>query len=380
MGRKRKNGEGTWGTKKIKGVEYRYYRDTSGKYFYGKSDKEINEKRNKHKKNQINDKTLFKDFLKWYYNDVYKDSVEKTTLYTYLRTCDTIINNKYYDIGNIQLKSFSFENNFIREYIQAVTPHYSYNTLKNQIARIKCAVYYAEKNGKIAPGLVDGLKVPKEANVGVKAKTIPFLTKDIIDEMYKHLYDQYNNGHKYKYGYYYWVMMLIIHTGIRSQEARALRMNDVDFKNNTLRIDEAISKIRKKDKTYEYISKVTKNPQSNRIIPLDSIAVEMLHNIIDYTKPKKDNSLICYTKYGYINNNALSKATDRMLRSINASVTHCNPHALRHSFGSILFDQGVDLKTISKLMGHKNIITTANIYIGLTDEKLASSISYLEPQ
>jgi hypothetical protein len=37
---KRKNGEGTWGSKIIKGTEYKFYRDANGKYFYGKTEKE----------------------------------------------------------------------------------------------------------------------------------------------------------------------------------------------------------------------------------------------------------------------------------------------------------------------------------------------------
>ena len=41
---KRKNGEGTWGEKTIKGIKYRFFRNTEGKYFYGKTDKEIKEK------------------------------------------------------------------------------------------------------------------------------------------------------------------------------------------------------------------------------------------------------------------------------------------------------------------------------------------------
>ena len=44
MAGKRKNGEGSWGTKTIKGKVYRYYRDVNGKYFYGKTEKEIKEK------------------------------------------------------------------------------------------------------------------------------------------------------------------------------------------------------------------------------------------------------------------------------------------------------------------------------------------------
>ena len=41
MAKRRKNGEGTWGKKKINGIEYSYYRDANGKYFYGKTQKEI---------------------------------------------------------------------------------------------------------------------------------------------------------------------------------------------------------------------------------------------------------------------------------------------------------------------------------------------------
>lgn len=44
---KRKNGEGSYGTKKIKGIVYQYYRDSNGKYFYGKTMKELREKSRK---------------------------------------------------------------------------------------------------------------------------------------------------------------------------------------------------------------------------------------------------------------------------------------------------------------------------------------------
>lgn len=47
-----KNGEGSWGTKNVKGVSYKYYRNADGKYFYGKTNKEINAKRKKYEEEQ----------------------------------------------------------------------------------------------------------------------------------------------------------------------------------------------------------------------------------------------------------------------------------------------------------------------------------------
>ena len=41
---KRKNGEGSWGTKSIKGVSYFYYRNSEGKYYYATTMKELKSK------------------------------------------------------------------------------------------------------------------------------------------------------------------------------------------------------------------------------------------------------------------------------------------------------------------------------------------------
>ena len=44
MGKKRKNGEGSYGEKIINGYKYKYYKDSNGKYFYGKTYKECDQK------------------------------------------------------------------------------------------------------------------------------------------------------------------------------------------------------------------------------------------------------------------------------------------------------------------------------------------------
>lgn len=42
---RRKNGEGSWGTKTINGIKYKFYKDVNGNYFYGKTNAEINAKK-----------------------------------------------------------------------------------------------------------------------------------------------------------------------------------------------------------------------------------------------------------------------------------------------------------------------------------------------
>lgn len=45
----------------------------------------------------------------------------------------------------------------------------------------------------------------------------------------------------------------------------------------------------------------------------------------------------------------------------------------------ILYEQGAPMKTISKLLGHKNISTTMNIYVDVNYNSMVDTINLLEP-
>ena len=49
-------------------------------------------------------------------------------------------------------------------------------------------------------------------------------------------------------------------------------------------------------------------------------------------------------------------------------------HGLRHSFGSMLLLDGVDIKMVSLLLGHKDISTTYNIYINFTKNQVFDKV------
>lgn len=57
---------------------------------------------------------------------------------------------------------------------------------------------------------------------------------------------------------------------------------------------------------------------------------------------------------------------------------HINPHAFRHTLASVLCMQNVDMTTISKWLGHKNVTTTLNIYEHILEqgkEQVVSCVS-----
>ena len=75
-------------------------------------------------------------------------------------------------------------------------------------------------------------------------------------------------------------------------------------------------------------------------------------------------------KYSYVSA-AYIRATKNKLPHL-----HCYLHKLRHTFGSLLIQQGVHLKTVCDLMGHSNILQTEK-YVHLGRSQYISAISCL---
>ena len=70
----------------------------------------------------------------------------------------------------------------------------------------------------------------------------------------------------------------------------------------------------------------------------------------------------------------MQKTLDAMLARSQCSIEHCGLHGLRHGFGAILLSNGVDIKIVSKLLGHKSISTTYDIYIDFTKEQVQNAV------
>ena len=61
-----------------------------------------------------------------------------------------------------------------------------------------------------------------------------------------------------------------------------------------------------------------------------------------------------------------------------AGVKRCRFHDLRHTFASILLNNGESMKVIQELLGHSTITTTMDIYSHVTEETKERSVELLE--
>lgn len=175
-------------------------------------------------------------------------------------------------------------------------------------------------------------------------------------------------NHKFKV-----LFLTALGTGLREGELLALKWGDIDFIENTVSVSKTIKRVPiiEKDgsRKYKIIEQEPKTKSSIRIVPLpDNIVTELEKHRAKQNIEKMENRDI-YNDMNYIfadkfGNPLESKRPNRNFQSVLKSI-HIKPikfHSLRHTYATRLFEQNVPIKTVQKLMGHKDSSTTLDIY------------------
>ena len=108
------------------------------------------------------------------------------------------------------------------------------------------------------------------------------------------------------------------------------------------------------------VQRTTKTESGKRTIPLNSKAMEAIQHL------KMQQVIGC--PYVFATQTREHVGYRHLLTTMEhaceaAGVEHRGLHALRHSFASNLYSRGVEVKVISKLLGHASVEITYNRYI-----------------
>jgi integrase len=160
-------------------------------------------------------------------------------------------------------------------------------------------------------------------------------------------------------------------TGLRQGELLALTWDRVDLDARTLRVSGSVARI-----AGETLMWAPKNRSSVRVVPIAAPLVPILatHRVRQRQRRLSAGSdwetswgdLVFTTAVGDpLNGTTVSGHFKGCLHA--AGLPRRRFHDLRHGAATLWLAAGVDLKTVSTLLGHSTIATTANVYTGVLD-------------
>lgn len=169
-------------------------------------------------------------------------------------------------------------------------------------------------------------------------------------------------------------VIIALYTGLRIGEISGLTWSDIDLENKIIHVVRTIQRVSvtgKSAKT-EVIFDLPKSKNSVRKIPI-------AQNLLTYLTEKKKLSV-----GNYVVNNKNSFAEPRLINYHfkqtveQAKIPSIHFHALRHTFATRCIENGIDIATLSRLLGHQSIKLTLDTYAGSLWETREQAMSIVD--
>ena len=139
------------------------------------------------------------------------------------------------------------------------------------------------------------------------------------------------------------ILMLLSVYGMRSGEVSRLRLEDIDWRNETIRLRRSKS-------------------AKSQVFPLAKPVGESILKYLKNVRPNERNCreifLCMRAPYQPVTIPVVYTAVAPRLKALNLKLKHYGPHALRHACATHLINEGVSLKRIADHLGHQHLDTT----------------------
>ena len=154
-------------------------------------------------------------------------------------------------------------------------------------------------------------------------------------------------------------ILISLNTGLRIGEICALTWKDVDLTQQVIHVRHTVARIGcgNGNTSSKLIIDSPKTQSSMRDIPIS----EKLTNILKTKKEDAKSEYIISDSDGFVSPRTYDYRYHRMLAEM--GVPTVNYHTLRHTFATRCIEAGVDVKSLSEILGHAHVSVTLDTYV-----------------
>lgn len=274
------------------------------------------------------------------------------------------------ELGNLPLKQLnsSIVNSFTSRKLNGSEAE-NRKSLANKTVRDICSILksiikYGENEYHTGP-LAENTALPK-----VRKEAIKTLDENEIKRL-----TQYLRIHQEKPRYT--GMLLCLYSGMRIGEICALKWSDIDLEQRVIYVRHTIQRIIVPDEVSEKRTKIIidepKTTSSMRVIPLSNQIYPMIINLY---KAADESAFFLTNSEKFMEPRSYQYFFKRILKK--TEIRNVNFHILRHTFATRCVEVGMDVKTLSEILGHSNTNITLTYYVHSSLETKKRQIDMLK--
>lgn len=339
------------------------------KSFYGAGINEANQKANEYMNNIKNglvnnfENVTLNDMMHTWLFDVLHNSskIKPSTFQRYEEVYRNYIKSS--DIAGLKLTGITSLR--LQQFYNKLSEEYSYTRINHLNTVLKTFFNWCIKSDYLLknPCLKVEIKGNKTDIVNEKRKKVEILSEEEISKIKEYIKETNMEL----------IVLLDLATGLRLGELLALDWSVIDLENKNLRVERSVKEVYVYDdenhRHLETVFQIPKTPHSFRTVPIPNTLVETLKDF------DNKNGLVFHNERGKpLRAKNIAYHWKKILKECN--IPHKKFHTIRHTYGSILLKNGVDIETVAELMGHSAISIT-QIYLHSTNNQKQDAVNKL---
>lgn len=231
----------------------------------------------------------------------------------------------------------------------------------------------------LAEDIIHSNPVPLTVIKSCRTKRPQIMTDGMQEQLERYLFEEPNGFHP--------AILLALYTGLRRGEICALRWKNYNGETGRLSIQETVRRLNNYDakpgepKTKLVFNEV-KTESSQRELTMPPVLRELLERqrlkfAKEHRIPTGEDFIFFSRTGGVMDPDNLQHYFSKLLKKL--GLEHVKFHAIRHTFATRAIENGIDVSTVSGILGHADVTTTTHFYVHPREKAMSLAMQSIAP-